>query len=118
MFLDLFVNHSVELLLQKMTHMVTSLCYYSFVGRLFVKALGKPSEILTKLNEMAGFSPNEEIELYEVPHNSVFISLEYTLQYACSAYVLLVLIQSVQVLDCSSVSCAMVNFNFSMMLCT
>jgi hypothetical protein len=38
----------------------------SFVGRLFVKALGKPSEILTKLNEMVGFSPNEEIELYEV----------------------------------------------------
>ncbi|XP_037440075.1 ubiquitin carboxyl-terminal hydrolase 12-like isoform X1 [Triticum dicoccoides] len=38
---------------------------YSFVGRLFVKALGKPSDILTKLNEMAGFSPNEEIELYE-----------------------------------------------------
>ncbi|TVU50249.1 hypothetical protein EJB05_01615, partial [Eragrostis curvula] len=28
-------------------------------------ALGKPSDILTKLNEMAGFSPNEEIELYE-----------------------------------------------------
>ncbi|XP_062204284.1 ubiquitin C-terminal hydrolase 12-like isoform X2 [Phragmites australis] len=38
---------------------------FRFVGRLFVKALGKPSEILTKLNEMAGFSPNEEIELYE-----------------------------------------------------
>ncbi|CAN6342895.1 unnamed protein product [Urochloa humidicola] len=36
-----------------------------YVGRLFVKALGKPSEILTKLNEMAGFSANEEIELYE-----------------------------------------------------
>ncbi|KAG1333908.1 ubiquitin carboxyl-terminal hydrolase 12 [Cocos nucifera] len=36
-----------------------------YVGRLFVKALGKPSEILTKLNELAGFSPNEEIELYE-----------------------------------------------------
>jgi ubiquitin carboxyl-terminal hydrolase 7 len=36
-----------------------------FVGRLFVKATGKPSEILTKLNEMAGFAPNEEIELYE-----------------------------------------------------
>uniref|UniRef100_A0A0E0MMI0 ubiquitinyl hydrolase 1 n=1 Tax=Oryza punctata TaxID=4537 RepID=A0A0E0MMI0_ORYPU len=32
---------------------------------LFVKATGKPSEILTKLNEMAGFAPNEEIELYE-----------------------------------------------------
>ncbi|KAH0451894.1 hypothetical protein IEQ34_019193 [Dendrobium chrysotoxum] len=36
-----------------------------YMGRLFVKALGKPAEILTKLNEMAGFSPNEEIELYE-----------------------------------------------------
>ncbi|XP_020574244.1 ubiquitin carboxyl-terminal hydrolase 12-like [Phalaenopsis equestris] len=36
-----------------------------YVGRLFVRALGKPAEILTKLNEMAGFSPSEEIELYE-----------------------------------------------------
>nr|XP_019708940.1 ubiquitin carboxyl-terminal hydrolase 12 isoform X2 [Elaeis guineensis] len=36
-----------------------------YVGRLFVKALGKPSEILTKLNELAGYSPDEEIELYE-----------------------------------------------------
>uniref|UniRef100_A0A0D9XZE9 ubiquitinyl hydrolase 1 n=1 Tax=Leersia perrieri TaxID=77586 RepID=A0A0D9XZE9_9ORYZ len=36
-----------------------------FVGRLFVKSTGKPSEILTKLNEMAGFAPDEEIELYE-----------------------------------------------------
>ncbi|KAL0912228.1 hypothetical protein M5K25_018190 [Dendrobium thyrsiflorum] len=36
-----------------------------YVGRLFVKALGKPIDILTKLNEMAGFSPNEEIVLYE-----------------------------------------------------
>ena len=57
--------------------MVTLVCY-SFVGRLFVKALGKPSDILTKLNEMAGFSPNEEIELYEVLHNSAFISPDYT----------------------------------------
>ncbi|KAB1225466.1 Ubiquitin carboxyl-terminal hydrolase 12 [Morella rubra] len=36
-----------------------------YVGRLFVKGIGKPVEILTKLNEMAGFSPDEEIELYE-----------------------------------------------------
>ncbi|XP_047067623.1 ubiquitin C-terminal hydrolase 12-like isoform X3 [Lolium rigidum] len=36
-----------------------------FIGRLFVKALGKPSDILAILNEMAGFSTNEEIELYE-----------------------------------------------------
>lgn len=38
---------------------------YSFMGRLFVKGSGKPSEILEKLNEMAGFSPDQEIELYE-----------------------------------------------------
>ncbi|KAI3906979.1 hypothetical protein MKW92_023595 [Papaver armeniacum] len=36
-----------------------------YVGRLFVKGNGKPLEILKKLNEMAGFSPDEEIELYE-----------------------------------------------------
>ncbi|KAF8376840.1 hypothetical protein HHK36_031488 [Tetracentron sinense] len=36
-----------------------------YVGRLFVKVSGKPVEILTKLNEMARFAPNEEIELYE-----------------------------------------------------
>ncbi|XP_043711908.1 ubiquitin C-terminal hydrolase 12 isoform X3 [Telopea speciosissima] len=35
------------------------------VGRIFVKGTGKPVDILTKLNEMAGFAPNEEIELYE-----------------------------------------------------
>ncbi|CAL5365147.1 unnamed protein product [Camellia sinensis] len=37
----------------------------SYVGRLFVKANGKPAEILTKLNELAGFAPDEEIELFE-----------------------------------------------------
>ncbi|TYK21699.1 ubiquitin carboxyl-terminal hydrolase 13-like isoform X2 [Cucumis melo var. makuwa] len=36
-----------------------------YVGRLFVKGNGKPFEILTKLNEMAGYAPEEEIELYE-----------------------------------------------------
>ncbi|XP_030549140.1 ubiquitin C-terminal hydrolase 12-like [Rhodamnia argentea] len=36
-----------------------------YVGRLFVKILSKPAEILTKLNEMAGFSPDEEIDLFE-----------------------------------------------------
>jgi ubiquitin carboxyl-terminal hydrolase 7 len=39
-----------------------------FVGRLFVKGSGKPLEILTKLNEMAGFAPDQEIELYEASH--------------------------------------------------
>ncbi|XP_028806102.1 ubiquitin carboxyl-terminal hydrolase 12 isoform X1 [Neltuma alba] len=36
-----------------------------YVGRLFVKGTGKPLEILRKLNEMAGFDPEEEIALYE-----------------------------------------------------
>ncbi|KAF8398030.1 hypothetical protein HHK36_016956 [Tetracentron sinense] len=38
---------------------------FRYVGRLFVKGSGKPVEILPKLNEMACFAPNEEIELYE-----------------------------------------------------
>jgi hypothetical protein len=38
----------------------------SYVGRLFVNCTGKPSEILTRLNNLAGFDPDEEIELYEV----------------------------------------------------
>ncbi|XP_059665781.1 ubiquitin C-terminal hydrolase 12-like isoform X1 [Cornus florida] len=36
-----------------------------YVGRLFLKGSGKPVEILTKLNELAGFAPDEEIDLYE-----------------------------------------------------
>ncbi|KAJ4829155.1 ubiquitin carboxyl-terminal hydrolase 13 [Turnera subulata] len=36
-----------------------------YVGRLFVKITSKPLEILRKLNEMAGYDPDEEIELYE-----------------------------------------------------
>ncbi|CAM6108023.1 unnamed protein product [Calypogeia fissa] len=36
-----------------------------YVGRTFVKANGKPMDILERLNEMAGFAPHEEIQLYE-----------------------------------------------------
>ncbi|KAL8029537.1 hypothetical protein ABFX02_14G230900 [Erythranthe guttata] len=36
-----------------------------YVGRLFVKDIGKPIDILTKLNEMAGYAPDEDIEIYE-----------------------------------------------------
>ncbi|KAI3856931.1 hypothetical protein MKX03_012339 [Papaver bracteatum] len=36
-----------------------------YVGRLIVNCNGKPLEILQKLKEMAGFSPDDEIELYE-----------------------------------------------------
>ncbi|KAK4765694.1 hypothetical protein SAY86_026784 [Trapa natans] len=36
-----------------------------YVGRLFIKINSKPVEVLTKLNEMAGFASDEEIDLYE-----------------------------------------------------
>lgn len=39
---------------------------FRYVGRLFVRSTGKPLEILTKLNELAGFAPDQEIELFEV----------------------------------------------------
>ncbi|PKI42934.1 hypothetical protein CRG98_036732 [Punica granatum] len=36
-----------------------------YVGRLFVNRYAKPCDILGKVNEMAGFSPDEEVDLYE-----------------------------------------------------
>ncbi|XP_019461341.1 PREDICTED: ubiquitin carboxyl-terminal hydrolase 12-like isoform X2 [Lupinus angustifolius] len=36
-----------------------------YIGRLHVTGSGKPMDILTKLNEMAGFALDEEIELFE-----------------------------------------------------
>ncbi|TQE10837.1 hypothetical protein C1H46_003537 [Malus baccata] len=37
-----------------------------FVGRLSLKSFTKPVEILTKLNQLAGFSLDDELEIYEV----------------------------------------------------
>uniref|UniRef100_A0A0E0E7R6 ubiquitinyl hydrolase 1 n=1 Tax=Oryza meridionalis TaxID=40149 RepID=A0A0E0E7R6_9ORYZ len=42
-----------------------------YVGRLFVKASGKPQDILPKLRKMAGFSQDEEIELYELEDGDI-----------------------------------------------
>ncbi|XP_022038475.1 ubiquitin carboxyl-terminal hydrolase 12 isoform X2 [Helianthus annuus] len=36
-----------------------------YVGRLFVNGTSSPYEILAKLNELAGFAPDVEIELFE-----------------------------------------------------
>ncbi|GAU12345.1 hypothetical protein TSUD_252960 [Trifolium subterraneum] len=36
-----------------------------YVGRLFVNCTGNPSEILTNLNKLADYDPDEEIDLYE-----------------------------------------------------
>jgi len=46
----------------------------SYVGRLFVNCNGKPSEILSRLNVLAGYGPDEEIELYEVGLNLLIYS--------------------------------------------
>ncbi|CAA2970001.1 ubiquitin carboxyl-terminal hydrolase 12-like [Olea europaea subsp. europaea] len=48
-----------------------------YVGRLFVKVNGKPTDILIKLNEMAGFAPNEEIELFEEIKFEPNVTCEY-----------------------------------------
>ncbi|XLS71974.1 hypothetical protein HN51_028839 [Arachis hypogaea] len=38
---------------------------FRYIGRFYVSASGRPMDILTRLNEMAGFSRDEEIELFE-----------------------------------------------------
>ncbi|GAA0141978.1 cysteine protease [Lithospermum erythrorhizon] len=47
-----------------------------YVGRLFVKGSEKPIELLAKLNEMAGFSPDQEIDLFEEMKFHPIISCE------------------------------------------
>lgn len=41
-------------------------CATRYVGRLMVKSSSKPMDITGKLNEMAGFAPDEDLELFEV----------------------------------------------------
>jgi hypothetical protein len=48
---------------------------FRYVGRLFVKASGRPLDILPKLRMLAGFSQDDDIELYEV---SLFLKIAYT----------------------------------------
>ncbi|KAH9699310.1 ubiquitin carboxyl-terminal hydrolase 12 [Citrus sinensis] len=48
-----------------------------YVGRLFVKSTGKPMEYLPKLNEMAGYAPDEEIDLYELEFDWYFVLMFY-----------------------------------------
>lgn len=45
---------------------INHFCLGRYVGRVFVKSTGKPADIFNKLNEMASFAPDEEIELFEV----------------------------------------------------
>ena len=60
---------------------------FRYVGRLFVKSTGKPIEILTKLNQMAGFDADEEIELFEVCFQSqVLLILWRPVNFSWSEY--------------------------------
>ncbi|XP_075520070.1 ubiquitin C-terminal hydrolase 12-like isoform X1 [Primulina tabacum] len=36
-----------------------------YAGRLYVKGIGTPADILTELNKMAGYAPDEEIKLFK-----------------------------------------------------
>ncbi|CAL1403719.1 unnamed protein product [Linum trigynum] len=38
----------------------------SYVGKLLVKSSSKPAEVVTRLNEMAGYALDEKIDLYEI----------------------------------------------------
>ncbi|CAN1258517.1 Ubiquitin C-terminal hydrolase 12 [Linum perenne] len=52
-----------------------------YIGSLFVKGSGKPMDILTKLNEMAGYASDQEIEIYEVCRNFAWkITYSYYVQ--------------------------------------
>lgn len=59
---------------------------------MFVKGSGKPAEILTKLNVMAGFALDEEIELFEVSFWNYYVkyeSLLYSLYHFCTCILLI-----------------------------
>ncbi|KAF7142568.1 hypothetical protein RHSIM_Rhsim05G0178700 [Rhododendron simsii] len=43
----------------------------SYVGRLYVKASGKQVEIFSKINGLAGFAPDEDIELFELEDGDI-----------------------------------------------
>ncbi|XVE61338.1 hypothetical protein DITRI_Ditri06bG0031400 [Diplodiscus trichospermus] len=54
-----------------------------YVGRLLVKLSDKPTEYIVKLNQMAGFAPDEEIDLYEEIKFEPYVMCEY-LDKGCS----------------------------------
>ncbi|KAL4386937.1 hypothetical protein GQ457_09G027680 [Hibiscus cannabinus] len=48
-----------------------------YIGRMFVMVDGKPMEILARINKMAGFDPDEEIELFEEIRFEPFVMCEH-----------------------------------------
>ncbi|GKC12663.1 ubiquitin carboxyl-terminal hydrolase 12-like protein isoform X1, partial [Tanacetum coccineum] len=67
------MHQLVEYLAERMIYGVTlqrnsvmRRSYANQVGRLFVKGTGMPTETLAKLNELVGFAPDEDIELFEI----------------------------------------------------
>ncbi|XP_074327540.1 ubiquitin C-terminal hydrolase 13-like isoform X4 [Apium graveolens] len=53
-----------------------------YVGNLFVNCTGKPIEIVRNINELAGFDPDEQIELYEFENGDI-ICFQRQLQPHC-----------------------------------
>lgn len=49
-----------------------------YAGRLLVKESGKLLEILPKLKELVGFSPDEEIDLFEVNQFSSSLAIFFS----------------------------------------
>ncbi|KAF3619336.1 putative isoleucine N-monooxygenase 1-like [Capsicum annuum] len=54
-----------------------------YVGRLFVKESDKPLDVLTKINELAGFLADEEIELFEIGDGDI-ICFQKSIRNQCS----------------------------------
>lgn len=91
-------------------------CSLRYVGRLYVKSTGKPVDILKKLNELAGFDSDEEIELYEVCSSVLGQCLIYyiwreigvscaTLCYVCHLYIFYLLCMWFRKLNLNLVLC-------------
>jgi hypothetical protein len=64
---------------------------FRYVGRLFVKASGRPQDILPKLRMLAGFSQDDDIELYEV---NLFLMKAYTadVYVVCTSFCFIILL--------------------------
>ncbi|ONM37528.1 Ubiquitin carboxyl-terminal hydrolase 13 [Zea mays] len=57
-----------------------------YVGNFFVKASGKPSDIVERLNQIAGFLSDEDIELYEIDNGDIICYQKHCLPDSMDRY--------------------------------
>lgn len=50
----------------RFAYFVVAFAFCSYIGRLSVRSSSKPIEYIGQLNQMAGFAPDQEVELFEV----------------------------------------------------